>query len=563
MAPPYHIDDWKSAAAAKRASLQASIPKSHLLPQQLAELAANSVLLPDDPSVLSCGILTPLDLEITSHEDAAILLAAIASGKYTSVQVVEAFCKRASIAQQCTGCLTEILYDSASKRARELDEQLRIEGKTVGLLHGLPVSLKDCYDVEGVCTSSGLVSWLPNQAAKTCSVGRGIIAAGGILYVKTTCSQGMLMVETINNIFGTTANPYNLQLSVGGSSGGEAGLIAAKGSILGSGTDGGGSLRFPAAFCGLWALKPSKGRIPATGVSGVRSGSESVNSALGPMAKPVSGLELWLSAQLLAEPWNYDMSCNPMPWRTVEAERPKKKLVFGLILDDGVVRPTPPVTRALQIVTDAIQKRGHTVITIPQETIFSFHRPSMACTMLSNVQDGGRAIMKHISASGEPVVPRTATGSAASALTTQELFDNHLLRSSLAGKYEAIWQEFGMDAILAPAVAHPAPPHGKYISNSYATIYNMLDYVTGSIPVTAVHPTLDVASQEWYDSKPYDRIEQERFPYDLGDAEMKELYTSPDVFKDSPVGIQVVCRRLREEKCIGILKEIEFLLSEK
>jgi Asp-tRNA(Asn)/Glu-tRNA(Gln) amidotransferase A subunit family amidase len=62
------------------------------------------------------------------------------------------------------------------------------------------------------------------------------------------------MVETINNIFGTTKNPYNLSLSVGGSSGGEAGLVAAKGSILSSGTDGGGSLRFPAAFCGLCKL---------------------------------------------------------------------------------------------------------------------------------------------------------------------------------------------------------------------------------------------------------------------------------------------------------------------
>jgi amidase len=142
--------------------------------------------------------------------------------------------------------------------------------------------------------------------------------------------------------------------------------------------------------------------------------------------------------------------------------------------------------------------------------------------MLSNVQDGGRTVMQHISASGEPVIPRTATGSAASALTAQEVFANYLVRSGIIGEYEALWQEFALDAILAPAVAHPANPHGKYISNSYATIYNMLDYVAGSIPVTTVSP-LDVASEEWYGSVPYERIESVRFPYDLGDREMKDL----------------------------------------
>jgi amidase len=142
MTLPYHISDWESAASEKRASLQASIPLSHVLPPALASLAATSALLPSDPRVISCGILTSLDLEITSQDDAALLVAAIACRKYTAVQVVEAFCKRASIAQQCTGCLTEIMYDSALQKARELDECFERTGKTVGILHGLPVSLK-------------------------------------------------------------------------------------------------------------------------------------------------------------------------------------------------------------------------------------------------------------------------------------------------------------------------------------------------------------------------------------------------------------------------------------
>lgn len=180
--------------------------------------------------------------------------------------------------------------------------------------------------------------------------------------------------------------------------------------------------------------------------------------------------------------------------------------------------------------------------------------------MKSNVQSGGISVMEHINASGEPVVPRTAIGSQASFLTTSEVFQNHLRRGELSAKYNEIWSRHGLDAILAPAVAHPAPPHGKYVSNSYATVYNMLDYTTGSIPVTTVDLEQDIAPREWYDKPAYPRIEEERFPYDWGDKEMKELYTGPQAYENSPVGVQVVCKRLREEKLVGILKEVEALL---
>ena len=180
--------------------------------------------------------------------------------------------------------------------------------------------------------------------------------------------------------------------------------------------------------------------------------------------------------------------------------------------------------------------------------------------MKSNVQSGGYSIMGHINASGEPVVLRTATGSPASFLSTPEVFANHLVRAEIAEEYNTLWTRLCLDAILSPAVAHPARPHGKYVSNSYATVYNMLDYATGSVPVTKVNLEKDIATTEWYERKAYPRIEAERFPYDWGDEEMKKLYTGPEVYRDSPVGVQIVCRRLREEKLVGILKEVEALL---
>lgn len=84
--------------------------------------------------------------------------------------------------------------------------------------------------------------------------------------------------------------------------------------------------------------------MPETGVMSPSDGNESTNSGIGPMARTVSSLELWLRAQLLNSPWDSDFSCFPMPWDMVKAERPTQKLVIGVLWDDGVVHPTPPVS---------------------------------------------------------------------------------------------------------------------------------------------------------------------------------------------------------------------------
>jgi amidase len=142
MAPPYQINDWQQAAAEKRQALQSSIPASHRLPPHLQAKANEDELLPSSREILESGLLSPLEIEITDIDDAAVLVDRIATRTYTAVQVTEAFCKRASIAQQTTNCLTEIMYSQALARAQSLDEYQAKEGKTMGILHGLPVSLK-------------------------------------------------------------------------------------------------------------------------------------------------------------------------------------------------------------------------------------------------------------------------------------------------------------------------------------------------------------------------------------------------------------------------------------
>lgn len=172
-----------------------------------------------------------------------------------------------------------------------------------------------------------------------------------------------MIAETLNNTWGRTLNPHHLDMTCGGSSGGEGALIAMRGSPLGVGTDFGGSIRIPAGLCRLYSLKPSFGRFPTMNTKSGMAGQESVNSINGPMGNDIDSLRIFAKTVIDSEPWRWDPKCIPIPWRTIDpSSLPTKGLVFGIILDDGCVRPTPPVLRALEKTREALTKQGHTVI---------------------------------------------------------------------------------------------------------------------------------------------------------------------------------------------------------
>lgn len=192
--------------------------------------------------------------------DVTALAERLATKECSAVEVTTAFCKAAYAAQELTNCLTEIMFGSALARAAELDAHLAETGNVVGPLHGVPVSIKDHILIEGEDTSTGYISWAGRTVSKrdACIV-QILRAAGAVIYVKTANPQSLLCellisaperhsphgssgLETSNNIYGYTTNPFNRDLSPGGSSGGEGALIACRGSLLGIGTDIGGSI---------------------------------------------------------------------------------------------------------------------------------------------------------------------------------------------------------------------------------------------------------------------------------------------------------------------------------
>ncbi|KAH9823599.1 amidase, partial [Teratosphaeria destructans] len=156
---------WQTTAQQHRAAAAAKIPPEWLLDPQwttnLTETSAENVLsIPKE-----CGILTARELDLTSAHDAVALLALLSSGQITSHDLTTAFCKRAAIAHQLTTCLTETLFPAALARARALDDHYATHGTPIGPLHGLPISLKDSFNIAGVHTTLGYVSFIAHGPA--------------------------------------------------------------------------------------------------------------------------------------------------------------------------------------------------------------------------------------------------------------------------------------------------------------------------------------------------------------------------------------------------------------
>lgn len=165
-------------------------------------------------------------------------------------------------------CLTEIFFDKALARAKELDEYKAANGKTIGPLHGLPMSLKDSFNIKGVMSTVGFVSFMSHPPAESnSSLVDLLLQQGAIFYVKTNIPQGMMTADSENPLFSRVLNPHKLSLTAGGSTGGEGALLALRGSILGTGTDIAGSIRIPALCNGIYGFKPTSSRVPFAGIT--------------------------------------------------------------------------------------------------------------------------------------------------------------------------------------------------------------------------------------------------------------------------------------------------------
>lgn len=562
---------WQDRAAAKVADTASKIPSSWRLSQEDRERAkkrknltgsfVESFLSEDEAAIIRL--------------DSVDLVEKLAAGTLKSVEVTKAYCKTSAVAHQINNCLHEIFFDRALARAAELDRYFDEHGSTVGSLHGLPVSLKDQFHVKGMDTTMGYVGWIntyegdsnPDKVHKIESQLVGdLCSEGAVLYCKTSLPQTLMLGETINNLIGQTLNPVNQELSCGGSSGGEGALQALRGSSVGLGTDIGGSVRIPAAFCGTYSLKPTHNRLSYRNLANTNPGQLSYASSVGVMATSTASLKLMMSALLSTKPWLRDPDVVPLAWRLDLEEETLARatkdgrasdqtpLRLGILFDNGFMTPHPPVTRGLQIVHKALSEAGHRIVPWNPPSLHEAAQIHMRFL----VSDGGYDIHKQLELSGEPLVPPLRNifklTPPLSAIELQELaiqgrdycdafsdYWNSTTSSSTTGEAGQ-----AVDAFIMPVAPHAAVIPGRYVYYGYSEVINLLDYTAAVIPVTTADKSIDVADPNYT-------------PLNDLDAKNWKWYDA-EVYDGAPVGLQIVGRKYDEEKIWAIAKIVDTIL---
>ncbi|KAL1691141.1 amidase signature domain-containing protein [Schizophyllum commune] len=533
----------------KRERQAASIPKEWLL-DNLPPTDQHNVI--DFPR--TCSLLNEQELKITETDDVSVILKNLRTGVWLTVDVTTAFCKRAIVAHQLTNCLTEIWIEDALKRARELDDIFAKQGP-VGPLHGLPISLKDQFDVAGKECTMGFASWIGRISEEDAALVTVLKNAGAIPYVRTNVPQTLMRGETDNWVFGLTTNPHNRTLAAGGSSGGEGALIALKGSPLGVGTDIGGSIRIPSAFCGLYGVRLTMRRLPYYGASSTFLGQGGHPCSLGPLSRSLPGLVDFVKAVTNGSPSDVDSKVVDMPWREELYQLQhiggrETKLCIAYYDNDEVVMPHPPVRRAIQMTVSALRKAGHTVIK------WEPYQHGHAYDTLSRIfdSDHGEDIDRIMSEAGEPLwpgipyraFPRITVWEAWQLSREKETFRKKIIDKWIATK-ELTGTGRPIDALLCPAAPSAAPPHTQFEYIGYTSFFNFVDLPAAIIPVTRVDPELDAEDGA---CTPKSDLE----------ARVYGMY-SPETSRDAPVCVQLAGRRFREEELLGICEIVDEALK--
>src|SRR3989454_8409191 len=227
--------------------------------------------------------------ELTT-KSASELASLIRSREVSPVEVIDAHLRRIEKLNPSLNAIVTLAED-AIDHARAADSALS-KGETTGPLHGVPLTVKDTIDTQGLRTTSGTRIRAHHVPERDAPVVARLKAAGAIILGKTNTPEMAVPYETDNPVFGRTNNPYDLKLTPGGSSGGEAAAIAACLSPAGVGSDLSGSIRVPAHFCGIAGLKPTIGLAPMDGHTPEAIGALSLGACIGPMARSVRDVKL-------------------------------------------------------------------------------------------------------------------------------------------------------------------------------------------------------------------------------------------------------------------------------
>ncbi len=396
----------------------------------------------------------------------------IRAGEISSVEVVSAHLAQIERVNPRLNAAVEVLTDSALRAARAADAKLAA-GESVGPLHGVPVSIKDSIDIEGTkCTAGTLGRKNALPAEHDATVVARLRAAGAIPVAKTNLPDLLFSFETDNLIYGRSNNPYDVERTPGGSSGGESALIAACGSPLGLGSDAFGSVRLPAAFCGIASIKPTSGRLPRTGHVPPRGGWLEAVWQIGPMARSVE--DLILAMHVLAGEDGKDFTSPPAP--LLENEK-LDGLRVAFFTCNGFVNCSSEVENAVKDCAAFLARNGLHVEEIRPPGVESAYDLEFAIAGA----DGGAGIDQYLADIGSSRVHPLLTN------FLDRMRPYRCSAAELAARW-AKWDRYReeievffntYDAILCPVYTQPALRHGdsardeNFHGFSYTMAWNM------------------------------------------------------------------------------------------
>ncbi|RXN34815.1 fatty-acid amide hydrolase 1 [Labeo rohita] len=428
--------------------------------------------------------------------------------------VLYAFMEKALEVNKTLNCSTEIIMESVAQ-LKDISTQKK------GLLYGVPISIKDNVAYESHDTSCGVVSKLDQPALMDSVMVTVLKKQGAIPFIRTNIPQGLLNYDCGNPIFGQTLNPYNLQKTPGGSSGGEGALIGGGGSILGIGTDIGGSVRIPASFCGICAFKPTSKRLSLQGISSCVRGQKSVLSSAGPLGRDVESVALCMQALLCQDMFSLDPTVPPIPFNQ-EVYESSEPLRIGYYENDGYLQSSPSMARAVRETKDLLEKAGHTLVPFqPLQLYHSFHELAIK----GIYSDGGRTLFCHLKEG--PIDP------------------------CLCGQDTVIGTPGFIKKLISVVLKPFYPRISATIDASLGVgntgLYNLLNFPAGVVPVSTV-------TEE-------DEAQLSHYKGVHGDVWDKLFVKAVKGGVGLPVAVQCVSLPWQDEMCLRFMREVEQLTA--
>ena len=435
----------------------------------------------------------------------AVRMAELIRGKQLSpVGLIEAHLQRIELLQPKINAFVQVDGERAVDQARAAEAAIG-KKQALGPLHGVPISVKSSIDVAGMRCETGTKLRQGYIAASDAPLVNRLRKAGAIVLGVTNAPELLMAWETDNLLYGSTKNPWDFSRTAGGSSGGEAAAIASGCSAGGVGSDGGGSIRVPAHFCGICGLKPTPGRIPATGHFPQSVGPFALLGVVGPMARSVEDLKILF--EVMQGPDSGDPSAAPVPvcWPDFSSPDAVRRITIGYFEDDGRTAVTPETRSAVGTAADRLRRAGFAVEAFRPEGLekardiwWKFF--GVAGGMLLGPMTRGREselspILKQFSSWVAAETPHTA----------QSLLDAWIQRDLVRMKIFEQMEKFPV--LLCPVASIPAFRHGerewqvegksvKYLDAwSYCEWFNLLGMPAVSVPVSSSSEGLPIGVQ--------------------------------------------------------------------